>query len=163
MTAPTPARPKPSTERPPVLVNLKAFHFFSDLQRGPPVFFLLLHCHPKLRIVSWEISAVVLLRSLRLNLLRRLAGRSLQFHRLDHYPELAVEQHLGPNRHSMAECPHKIQISEVGRCLHHSGPNSQRRHRPRTLELGPRRYPHLKGVAAHRPWGTLTINHSLQL
>jgi hypothetical protein len=57
-----------------------------------------LHLHSKPSILSWEIAAAILLRSL---CLRRpypnMARRCLQSRRLNRRPEPVVEQHLGPS------------------------------------------------------------------
>ena len=55
-----------------------------------------------------------------------MAQRCLQSRRLNHHPNPTDKQHLGPSRRTIAECPQKVQIPELGRSLHPSRPNSYR-------------------------------------
>jgi hypothetical protein len=68
-----------------------------------------------------------------------LARSGLQSRCLNHHPELAVEQALGPSR---AGCPHKIQIPALGGSLRQSHPRIH--HCPRCVGLGPSLQPILE-------------------
>jgi hypothetical protein len=73
-----------------------------------------------------------------------LARSGLPTRHLNHRPELAVEQALDPSRQPVAGCPHKIQITALGGCLHQFHPRPRVRHCPRRLGLGPSLQPILE-------------------
>jgi hypothetical protein len=73
-----------------------------------------------------------------------LARSGLPYRRLNHHPELAVEQALGPSRQPATGCPHKIQIPALEGSLPQGHPRPRVRHCLRCLGLGPSLQPILE-------------------